>query len=115
MIACGVALWFCTAVASRMEGREDVKAPVKAPDGGALPFTPVVGSYYQIFMPDWREWPGVRSPVLIQKAYSNGWVEVKTPENQIAWINLNQATQLYRIEDIKKFRKLAGLDKDSDR
>jgi hypothetical protein len=52
-------------------------------------------------MPDRTPWPGEQSPVLVRKNFAHGWVQVKTTENQTAWINLNHAMQVYLLADQK--------------
>ena len=55
--------------------------------------------------PDGREYMGYQKILLVQRAYSNGWVRVRTEEGQTSWLNLNHAMQLYRIDDVKAFRE----------
>jgi|GEM_PF-4654067 len=78
----------------------------KAALASLTPFAPEAGQHYQIFMPDGRPYLGVPKLFLIQKVYAHGWVEVQTPERQTAILNLNHAMQLYRIDDVQKWRKL---------
>ncbi len=100
------ALWLSAAGAGRASGPGDEKGLAKEAADRIPPFTPTVGQHYQIFWPEGRELLGYRQLALVQRAYSNGWVEVKTEEGQITYVNLNQTTHLYRIDDVKKFREL---------
>lgn len=84
---------------------EQARAQAETKQGGLLPFTLVVGKHYQILLPNHQQWPGEHSLVRIQKNFANGWVEVQTEENQTAWINLNQAMQLYLIADPQKYHR----------
>ena len=103
-MALGVAfaLWLG---AGRAGGQGEEKGPARGANERLEPFTPAVGQYYLIYMPDGNEYMGYQKPVLVQRVSSNGWVEVRTEEGQTSWLNLNHAMQLYRIEDVKTFRE----------
>jgi hypothetical protein len=106
-VAVGTALWPGGPGAGRAGAQGGAAGPEKAPAAPLPPFAPEAGKHYQIFMPDGRPYPGDRKVVLVQKVYANGWVEVKTEEDQTSWLNLNHAMQLYRIDDVAKWRQLA--------
>jgi hypothetical protein len=108
VVAFGVAsaLWLGWLGAGRAGGQADEKGPAKEAAERLQPFAPTVGQPYLIYMPDGREYMGYQKLLLVQRVSSNGWVEVRTEEGQTSWLNLNHAMQLYRIEDVKKWRQM---------
>ncbi len=84
------------------------RGPAAAPGQALPPFTLEVGKHYQILLPDHKQWPGEQGLVLVQRNFSNGWVEIKTEEGQTAWLNLNQAMQVYLIADPQKWHREAA-------
>jgi hypothetical protein len=46
--------------------------------------------------------------VFVLKSYANGWAEVRTEEGQVASVNLSHVMQAIEIEDIEKWKKMAG-------
>lgn len=78
----------------------------KAEDARAA-FAPEAGRHYQVFMPDGRPYFGDRKLVLVRRVYANGWAEARTEEGQTCWLNFSQAMQLYRIDDVEAWRRLA--------
>jgi hypothetical protein len=101
------AFWCSLAGSGQADVVADKKGRTDGADDRLQPFIPRVGQYYQIFLPDNRPWAGDRKLVLIQKAFSNGWVEVKTDDDQTGWINLNHIMHFYHIADVKKWRQMA--------
>jgi hypothetical protein len=73
-----------------------------------VPFTLSVGRYYLLFTPDNRPIPTERSPVLALRSYPNGWVDVKTLDDQVVTINMMHMMQVVRIDDIEKYRKTSS-------
>ena len=99
------ALWLGWLGAGQAGGQADQKGPAREANQRLEPFTPTVGKHYTISMPDRNEYKGYLNIYLVQRAYSNGWVEVKTEEGDTSFLNLNHAMELYRIDDVKKFRE----------
>ena len=61
------------------------------------PLSLTVGRRYEVYLPN----SNAATPygrVLVQKVFSDGWVEVKTQEGQTSFINLNHAYQIYPLE-----------------
>jgi RNA polymerase sigma factor (sigma-70 family) len=91
-------------------GPQGERKPVAEAQAGLPPFTLPVGKYYQIILPNHQPWPGLASLVQVQKNYAGGWVEIRTRENHTTWLNLNQAMQVYLVEDPERFyREATGL------
>jgi hypothetical protein len=87
--------------------------PIERVDTGARPiqngpFTLTVGQYYILFATDNRQVPSDRNPVLALRSYPNGWIDVKTLDDQVLTINMTHLMHVARIEDIEKWRKNPG-------
>ncbi len=60
VVVLGIALtlWFSLAGSGRAGGQVNAQVAPKAANDRLEPFTPMVGRYYQVFMPDRRSWGG---------------------------------------------------------
>jgi hypothetical protein len=91
-----------------MMTRSTAQLPLPAVEPVPGPFALTVGKHYEIYMPDRRPWPSESTLVFVLKTYPNGWADIRTPENQLASINVNQVMQVYRIDDVATWKKLRG-------
>jgi hypothetical protein len=61
-----------------------------------------------MYVADRQQWPGNDTLLLVLKTYPNGWADVRTSEDQVASINMNQIVRVYRIDDVEKWKRMRG-------